>query len=86
MLFIRSNDTLPVVACEAYNMTDVMFVNNVLQTEDTDLAAQLIAMGYELVADDDPRREWILTQGWSRQAQRDYARQPVTVEEPQPEE
>lgn len=73
MIFIRPDD-LPTVDCQSFNMQDVVFTNNVLQTEDNDLAAQLVAMGYELVADDDPRRDFILAQGWSRQAQRDYAR------------
>ena len=72
MLFIRP-DTLPTAIFEGYNMTDIVFVNNVLQTEDETLAAQLVAMGFELVAADDPRREWMLAHGWSRHSQRDYA-------------
>lgn len=81
MLFIK-NENQPAAISEGYAGHDIVFDRNTLQTEDETLAAQLVCRGYELIAEDDPRREWMLAHGWSRHSQRDYALNHPVAEEP----
>ena len=83
-LFIRQNDELP-VARLGYGPTcpGFEFRGNRLLVDDEDeaLLTSLRANGFEEVADDDPRRAFIIDQGWDRLSQRRYA-----IENPPPEE
>ena len=74
-VFIRTGNPVP-TARPAHPAIE--FRNNVLVVDelDTEMVAALTAIGAEEVTAEDPRYDWIVTQGWSRQAQRDYARQP----------
>jgi hypothetical protein len=74
-LFIRQNDTLPVSRL-GYGPNHVAFEfrGNKLfvADDDTDLLFALRSAGYEEVASEDPRYDFIATEGWGRLAQRDY--------------
>lgn len=84
-VFIRDS-SVPTCRVGAYgdNCPPFEFVANVLVVDelDTALVAALQSVGAEEVTADDPRYDWITTQGWSRQSQRDFTRQP----EPEVEE
>ena len=81
-VFIRSDkqptarlgygDNCPAFECDR----NVLFVDE----NDTAMLFAMAGEGFEEVAAGDPRYDWITTQGWSRQAQRDYARQPIPEE------
>lgn len=75
-LFIRQNDELP-VARLGYGPNHVAFElrgNKIfVDAEDEHLLFALRANGYEEVASDDPRYDFITREGWSRQAQHRYA-------------
>ena len=85
-IFIRPDNSVPTARlgygdnCPAFE-----FRNNVMVVDelDTVMIAALQYAGAEEVASDDPRYDWVTTQGWSRLSQLDYARQPV---EEEPEE
>lgn len=84
-LFIR-NESQPAGQLElGQNHPGFEFKNNALQVADDDTALifAMQAGGYEEVASDDPRRDFILEQGWSRHSQQDYQRMNPT---PPPEE
>ena len=84
-VFIRTDNSVP-TARHGYgdNCPAFEFRNNVMVVDelDTVMIAALQSAGAEEVSADDPRYDWVTTQGWSRQSQRDYARQP----EPEVEE
>lgn len=79
VLFIRSeNRPVARLGCGS-TFPPIEFTNNMLLVDegDTTLLWHLRAEQYEEVSADDPRYGWIVTNGWSRMSQRDYARQPV---------
>ena len=82
-VFIRDS-SVPTARVGEYgdNSPPFEFRNNVMVVDelDTVMVAALQSAGAEEVSADDPRYGWIVTQGWSRQSQRDYARQPVEEE------
>ena len=83
IIFIRPDNRVP-TARHGYgdNCPAFEFRNNVMAVDEaeTALIAALQSAGAEEVSADDPRYDWILREGWSRQSQRDYARQPVEKE------
>ena len=82
-IFIRSDNSVP-TARLGYgdNHPAFEFRNNVMTVDDSEtvLIAALQAAGAEEITIEDPRYGWIVTQGWSRLSQIDYARQPVEEE------
>ncbi|MBV5331139.1 hypothetical protein JZU69_01720 [bacterium] len=72
ILFIRKPDQ-PVAMIEGVKFE---FANNALRVDDGDdsLLWHLRAYGFEEVPLEDQRHGFIITEGWSRHAQADYAR------------
>lgn len=82
-IFIRPDNSVPTARLDyGPNHPAFEFRNNVMAVDEaeTALIAALQSAGAEEITAEDERLDWILREGWSRQAQRDYARQPVEEE------
>lgn len=91
MIVFIKNDGQPVarLGCgDSYPAFE--FQGNRLLVDDNDTALLFALRGnnYKEVTVDDPRYQWIISQGWSRLSQQDYLRNnpPAPEEEPTPPE
>lgn len=81
LLFIRYDDQP--IGHIPYNSDEPLFefVENRLivdmddAEEESDMEVYLLIHGYEQIREDDPRREFILREGWGHEAQLKYLRQ-----------